>query len=290
MTRPDPRHVLLCSLLSVVALVAHPAPAQAQDAADFYRRNCYSCHTIGGGRLAGPDLKGLTERQPDRDWLIKWIVDPATLRDSGDPYAEKLKREARGAIMPKIMGMTPELANMLISLIEAESALPESHFAGLSFSDAPFTPAEISRGWDLYRGTRLLANGGPACIACHAVSGSGGLGGGRLGPDLTLAYERLQGRAALGAWLLSPPTQTMQTQYRNHALQSDEIIALVALLEDRAKAGGSADLAGRLTFVLLGLGGAVLGLISLDFIWQRRFRGVRTPLVHGPRSENHHDH
>src|SRR5690606_36048558 len=37
----------------ILLLLLLPAIAAAQDAADFFRQNCVSCHTIGGGRLTG---------------------------------------------------------------------------------------------------------------------------------------------------------------------------------------------------------------------------------------------
>ena len=63
-----------------------------------------SCHTIGGGRLTGPDLKGVTERA-DEAWLVDFILDPKGVIDSGDPYAAELLREARGVYMTQVPGI-----------------------------------------------------------------------------------------------------------------------------------------------------------------------------------------
>jgi len=52
------------------------------------------------------------------------------------------------------------------------------------------------------------------------------------------------------------------------------------LFEDSAKKGGQDDTTSLLNFFLLGLGGMVVGLISLDALWKQRFRGVRRSLVH----------
>jgi len=106
------------------------------------------------------------------------------------------------------------------------------------------------------------------------------LGGGRLGPDLTRVYERLQGRKGLAAWLSSPASPTMSPVFKDHAIQPDEILSLVALFEDSAKKGGQDDTTSLLNFFLLGVGGMVLGLISLDTLWKTRFRGVRRSMVH----------
>jgi len=106
-------------------------------------------------------------------------------------------------------------------------------------------------------------------------------GGGRLGPDLTQAFGRLQGRKNLASWLLAPPTPTMQPVFRKKALRSDEILPLVAYLEASAKAGGADDSAGPLNFFLLGLGGTAAALIVFGSSWKTRFRAVRRPLVAG---------
>ena len=112
------------------------------------------------------------------------------------------------------------------------------------------------------------------------------LGGGRLGPDLTRVYERLQGRKGLSSWLSAPASPTMAPVFKAHAMQSEEILSLVALFEDSARRGGEADTTPVLNFFLLGVGGMVLGLVSLDLVWKKRFRGVRWSLVHKENGQN----
>jgi len=259
-----------------------PRFSAGQETADFFRQNCASCHTIGGGRLTGPDLKDVTTKK-DPDWLAQFILNPKAVIDGGDPYAQELVKEARGVVMPTIFGMTRERAESLLKLIETESKLEKSQFAGLQMSDKPFTPAEISRGREFFLGTRPLTNGGPSCISCHSARDIGLLGGGRLGPDLTRAFERLQGRKGLAAWLMAPATPTMQPVFKTHPLQADEILPLVAYLEESAKVGGEEETVAALNFFLLGLGGTVVSLVAFDVLWKERFRGVRRPLVHGGR-------
>jgi mono/diheme cytochrome c family protein len=251
----------------------------AQDAPAFFKQNCTSCHTIGGGRLTGPDLKDVTTRK-DRAWFVQFLQSPKSMIDSGDPYAVKLQQEARGIVMPNIAGMSPQQAQAILDMIIAESKLPRSQFAGLQISDRPLTAQDVAKGKLIFLGEHSLSGGGPACISCHTVKGLTLLGGGRLGPDLTRVYERLQGRKGLAAWLSSPASPTMSPVFKDHAIQPDEILSLVALFEDSAKKGGQDDTTSLLTFFLLGVGGMVLGLISLDALWKTRFRGVRRSMVH----------
>lgn len=263
-----------------------PPTSRAQEAAAFFRQNCVSCHTIGGGRITGPDLKDVTQRK-DRAWLAQFITNPKAMIDSGDPYALRLQQEARGVIMPTIVGMTKARADLLLDLIAAESKLPKSQFVGLQISNKPFTPTDIAEGKNIFLGSKPLANGGPACLSCHTVRGVGGLGGGRLGPDLSRVYERLQGRKGLASWLFAPATPTMQSVFRTHPLQPEEILPLVAYFEDAAKRGGEDTPVALQNFFLLGLGGSAAGLVAFGAIWKKRFRAVRRPLVHGdkPRGE-----
>lgn len=256
-----------------------PMVAKAEDAADFFRENCVSCHTIGGGRLTGPDLKNVTQRK-DRAWLIQFLQSPQAMIDRGDPYALQLKEEARGVVMPTITGMSTARAELLLSMIEAESKLPKSQFAGLQISDRPFTQQDVELGKALFLGHKKLANGGPPCFTCHTFKGAEGFGGGRLGPDLSKAYERLQGRKALGAWLYAPATPTMNTTFKKAALKADEeILPLLALFENTARAGGEDDRTGMAGFFFAGFVVAVLCLGLFAVIWNARFRAVRDPLV-----------
>ncbi|MCG8604906.1 cytochrome c, partial [bacterium] len=112
-------------VISLVLSLIFCSSLWAQVPADYYKQNCASCHTIGGGRLTGPDLKNLAERQ-QRDWLINWMLDPEGILKSGDPYAVKLQKEARGAIMTRSPGMTRNLAVALLDLIDEESKLEKS--------------------------------------------------------------------------------------------------------------------------------------------------------------------
>ncbi len=260
-------------------LAAGPMALHAQEAVDFFRDNCTSCHTIGGGRLTGPDLKNVTQRK-DRAWLVQFLQSPQAMIDKGDGYALKLKQEARDVVMPTINGMSPARAELLLSMIETESKLPKSQFVGLQISDRPFTQQDVELGKALFMGHKKLANGGPPCVTCHTFNGVEGFGGGRLGPDLSKAYERLQGRKAMGAWLYAPATPTMNPTFKKAALKADEeILPLLALFESTARAGGEDDRTGMAGFFAAGFVMAVLCLGLFAVTWKARFRGVRDPLV-----------
>jgi mono/diheme cytochrome c family protein len=275
--------VRLAVLIAFAITVTGVVTAQMPTPADYFRQSCASCHTIGGGRLVGPDLKNVNQRK-DRAWLTQFVQGPKAVIDSGDLYAQQLQKDAQGVVMPTLE-LDAARAQALLDLIDSESKLPRSQFAGTQISDRPFTPRDIETGRALFTGALRLKNGGPACISCHTIRGLGGLSGGRLGPDLTLAYERLQGRKGLGAWLTNPASATMTPVFKKVQLQGDDILPLLAYFEDSAKKGGSDDTTARLNFLLIGMGGTVIGLVVLDGVWKKRLRGVRRQLVNRSRGE-----
>jgi cytochrome c2 len=241
----------------------------APGAGEFFGQNCAGCHTIGAGSLTGPDLKNVTGRK-DRDWLITYLQNPKAVIDRGDDYALHLLAEARGVIMPKPFGMNKERAESILELIEAESKLEKSQFAGPPVSDAPFPPGDADRGRELFVGYKPFVNRGPACVTCHTACGLGKQEGGKLGPELTKAYERLGGRASLTARLWSPATPTMRPVYKDHALELDEVMCLVAYLEQEDKKGVEQSSAPPLKFFMMGLGGTILALAALSLLFGGR--------------------
>lgn len=55
----------------------------------FVERGCVRCHTIGRGRFAGPDLKGVFDRY-SRDEIVLWATDPSAVYEArgGAPVNE----------------------------------------------------------------------------------------------------------------------------------------------------------------------------------------------------------
>ena len=71
-TKPSAIDRVFTWLIVVLAVLAlSDVTLHAQDAAGFFKQNCTSCHTIGGGRLTGPDLKDVTTRR-DRQWFVQF--------------------------------------------------------------------------------------------------------------------------------------------------------------------------------------------------------------------------
>ncbi len=71
--------------------------AQNQPPAEY--AVCAACHTIGKGKLIGPDLKGVNDRH-DEAWLISFIKSSQKMIKNGDPVAVKLFEENNKIPMP----------------------------------------------------------------------------------------------------------------------------------------------------------------------------------------------
>ena len=63
--------------------------AQGRDL--FASKGCVGCHKVGGGKLVGPDLKGVTARR-EQEWLSKMILRPDVMTKQ-DETAKKLLAE-----------------------------------------------------------------------------------------------------------------------------------------------------------------------------------------------------
>lgn len=250
------------------------------DPEEYFEKNCFSCHTIGGGRLTGPDLKDVEQRK-DSAWLEKFILNPQAVINSGDAYASKLLKDARGVVMPKVANLNASMTRALLKFIKEESGKEKSRFAGSTLADRPLTEEDLQIGATLFMGTTRLKNRGPSCISCHEIAGEGFLGGGLLGPDLTEAYGRLGGKTAIAAWLSNPSSETMSPIYKKHPIDEDEVLPLVAFLKNKAEGKEIVSDAHDFNFMIFGFIGLAICLVLFDLAWGNRLRAVRKPMVKG---------
>lgn len=84
-----------------------------EKAAELFRINCASCHSIGKGKIIGPDLKGVTDKYFDNKWLISFIKDAPKLIASGDKNAIKIFEEYNKVSMPPSRLTEQEIVDVL---------------------------------------------------------------------------------------------------------------------------------------------------------------------------------
>lgn len=246
----------------------------AADGEALFQSTCVGCHTVGGGDGVGPDLQGVTTRR-DLDWLERWLADPPQMIADGDPIATEMLAQFNNLEMPSF-GLSETQISALIAFFEAEdggSTPPQAVPATTGQSG----DGDADAGKNLFTGVTRLENGGPSCRACHSTGGIGGLGGGKLGPDLTASYAKLG-----DALVLWPETsQTMRPIFTDKPLTDQEKADLLAFFS-------STDVTKRPTEVIwqlvgLALVGVALMAVAIQLIWRRRLRGVRIPMVSGDR-------
>jgi len=71
----------------------------AESGQQIFQDTCAPCHTIGKGKLVGPDLAGVTARR-EKNWLRRQIKEPDKLIEEKDPIALQLLKEAEDVEMP----------------------------------------------------------------------------------------------------------------------------------------------------------------------------------------------
>lgn len=97
----------------------------AEDEKNF--QVCKACHTIGGGKLVGPDLKGVTEKY-DKAWLIKFIQNSQQMIESGDELAIKVFNENNKIPMPP-NALTDDQVRGVLAYIKAGGKLASGEVA-----------------------------------------------------------------------------------------------------------------------------------------------------------------
>ena len=84
------------AVLFFISLVSASAQEKAEVA---FKQNCAACHSIGKGRLVGPDLSDVHKRRTE-SWLLNFIKSSQTVIKSGDQTADSLFRAYNLILMP----------------------------------------------------------------------------------------------------------------------------------------------------------------------------------------------
>ena len=119
MTRASKRWWLpgLTVLMTLICLGPIQSSQAAQSGEQVFKSLCTSCHTIGKGKLVGPDLAGVTSRR-EKGWLARQIKEPDSLIAENDPIAMQLLQEANNVPMVRL-GLTDAQVNAVISYLES---------------------------------------------------------------------------------------------------------------------------------------------------------------------------
>jgi len=199
----------------------------------IFDTTCFACHTIGGGRLVGPDLLGVHERR-SQAWLEEFVKSSQSMINNGDAEAVALFAEFNQLPMPDAVATDEQIRQVLDYIATQSSAVVVEASAETlvaedqaEVQEQPASEEDIQAGQELFQGILRLENGGPACNACHDVRNDAVIGGGILATELTSVFSRMGG-AGVKAILGHAPFPVMQAAYQDQSLTDQEVAALVA--------------------------------------------------------------
>ncbi|NOY15312.1 MAG: c-type cytochrome [Gammaproteobacteria bacterium] len=208
-----------------------PESRAAESGEQLFQGKCASCHSIGGGKIVGPDLAGVHDRR-SQEWLEKFVKSPQSVIESGDPDAVAIYEKFNKFPMPAGLITDKEIKEVLAYIKVASAAGSGETQAAVAVKkpEKVATKEDITRGLNLFQGKARFENAGPTCISCHDVKNDAVIGGGVLAKELTTVFSELGGpgvRAILGG----APFPVMEAAYKDKALTKTEVFSLVAFLE-----------------------------------------------------------
>lgn len=248
--------------------------ASSQDGGHIFSSRCASCHTIGSGRLVGPDLKNITDSK-DNDWLKSFIKSSQSMVKKGNPDAVAIFNEFNKIPMPD-QPLSDQEIDAVLNYISDQSKPEAGGAEKQSAATQPifeYEKADVEKGMALFKGKQRLQNRGVSCITCHTIKNDRLIAGGTLAKNLTSTYQNMGAQGIL-AILNNPPFPAMAESYGNHALTEKEKKALTAFLTESSKQSYYQHTREYTTpFVILGI---VLWSLLLGFfavIYFKRKRG-----------------
>lgn len=239
---------------------------------------CRACHTIGQGKLVGPDLINVQNRLKE-DWIIKFVKSSQTMVKSGDPQAVKIFNEFNKVIMPdqalsdsKIISVINYIKekSSTISTTDVVAAPPFTLTNSLGFTLDQAGKDEVNIGWKYFTGEKRFKNDGPPCLSCHNVVKDNLISGGLLSKDLTNVFSRLNA-AGVDAIISSPPFPTMRIAFTNKEITKDEKYYLLAFLKESDKDSiYQHPVNYDKRFIYSGIAGVVILLGFFGIVWFNR--------------------
>lgn len=237
--------------------------------AELYAQNCASCHGPGGEGVAGvfPPLAG-NPRAADAAYVARVVRNGLSgpLTVGGQTFD----------------GSMPPFTQLSDADVEALAGYVATRLAGAGAAPTPEArPAAAAAGDPeagraYFLGNRRFARGGTPCVACHDAPGTGALGGGTLGPDLTGAGARFG--SGLARLLERPGFKVMRSLYADRPLTPEEARDVAAFLAAETGAAAPAPSRGWRFAGLGALGTLLLFLVLLPF-WPRQRESYRDRLL-----------
>ena len=84
---------------AIIGVISNSVAQNAANGEKTFKSICAACHTVGKGKLVGPDLSGVNGRR-NQAWLLSFIKSSQSMVKKGDPVAVKLFNEFNKIPMP----------------------------------------------------------------------------------------------------------------------------------------------------------------------------------------------
>ncbi len=230
-----------------------PVENKKDQQAELFVLKCAGCHTVGKGKLTGPDL----------------------IKSSEFPVSDLIQAIKR--MEEKVGPMEDEEIKGYASFIKSVNVQERivKEFERLSkIAEAKLEPPNSKIGKDLFLGKRTLQNGGVSCNACHSTKEAKGWGGGKLGPSLNDVFKDFS-KANLASAIVNSQWKVMKDVYNDHKVTQQESVHIVAYLDSIKN---NEDQKTSPMFHILSLGGFLLLVLGTAFFYRKRLKSVRDKL------------
>lgn len=227
-----PAGIFLAALLTIFFFIADTGNAMAQDEGkQLFEKNCAVCHKIGGGKLVGPELLGVTQRR-EKDWLIKFIRNSKDLIDAGDPIAVKVYEENNKIPMQAFTNLSDGEINSIINYIDKWEPEKEKVFTVDVNKKEGFSQTEILRGERLFYGLIPFEQGGTtACVSCHNTITSDTLNWNPSAKDLAASFMAKEGMNIYKS-MGEPSSEVMGKSHGEYKLTEQEVFYIASYLSE----------------------------------------------------------
>lgn len=127
--------------LFVILLLSHFSAIAAPDGQAIFKANCASCHNPLKD-ATGPALQGVDKRVPSKEWLYKWVHNPAAVIASGDKYANDIYNKWGKTQMTAFGALTNEEIDAVVTYVNSVKAP-----AAVKKEDSGSSANEEGSGW-----------------------------------------------------------------------------------------------------------------------------------------------
>ena len=273
------KRYFITAISFVIIFIANSV--QAQDGEQLFQQ-CKACHTIGQGKLLGPDLMDISKKR-DAAWVKNFIKSSQSMIKGGDPDAIALFEEFNklmmidyplpdadiDAIVKYIDSFSTPIAEVAEVAVEASAVDSIAAVEAADYLASIDTDENEARGKALFEGSRKFRNGGASCISCHHVNVDEGKQGGLLAKELTQSFSQIGGYAGIKGMIDFPAYPAMKDAYAKAPITEDESVQLQVFLM-RADKAYSMEISSVSGYLKQGIIGVLVLLVIISLVWFRR--------------------